>query len=84
MKILLLTLKHYSVISDNDINIQPAIYAYFFKKYLLRYPNIELKIDNFEMTPSYAETLETFDFCIITVNRGVLLLNPNVYKILRQ
>lgn len=70
---------------DNSlINNLSTIYAYHFNIFLKQYKGNTITFKDYYMTVDDANTLNKYDFCIITMNRGVVNMNKDVYKILRD
>ncbi|XWV25460.1 hypothetical protein QJ856_gp0300 [Tupanvirus deep ocean] len=84
MKILILCMHPNNLIKADHINALSTIYAYHFKKWLEIHKDVEITFDDFYMNATHAQTLGEFDFCILTVNRGALTMNQNVYQIIRK
>lgn len=84
MKILLLCVQPYSLISNGMINSLSTIYAYFFNKWLSRIPGCQVDFASCWIQANGIEKLETYDFCIHLVNRGVGTMRPAAYLELRK
>lgn len=86
MKILLLCQNGDDVQNNNilKINNQSAIYGYFFKKYLLKYSDVEVIVRN--LPKKRERDIVNFpecDFSIILINRGTTIFHDDVYNLLR-
>ncbi len=84
MKILILCAKPDSFTNNGQINNLSTIYAYHFHKWLSQYKENEITFGEFYMDINQANALTEYDFCILTVNRGAIVMKSSVFEILRQ